>query len=156
MNSITWKKLNFKTHNKRIVVLHAPDSFEPEIDNLEGVKVYRNVRSSRGAGFLLAFVTKRSEILDIAATLHLLAQGDVIVWFCYPKGSSRNYTCDFNRDSGWEPLGAAGFEGVRQVAIDEDWSAIRFRRVQFIQTMKRDPKRARTRPGKVRSRKLRG
>ena len=27
----------------------------------------------------------------------------------------------------------SGFEGVRQVAIDEDWSALRFRRVQVHQ-----------------------
>ena len=39
-------------------------------------------------------------------------------------------------------MGKAGFEGVRMVAIDEDWSAVRFRRVEFIKTM--------TRPDQVR------
>ncbi len=155
MESLIWKKLNLK-HEKRIVVLYAPDSFEAQIETLREVTVYRNVRSSRGARFLVAFVTKQSEILNIAATLHLLAQGDVLVWFCYPKRTSRNYTCDFNRDTGWGPLGAAGFEAVRQVAIDEDWSAVRFRRVQFIQTMRRDPKRALSPRGKARARKDRG
>jgi len=29
-------------------------------------------------------------------------------------------------------LKALGFETVRAVAIDEDWSALRFRRVEFI------------------------
>ena len=33
--------------------------------------------------------------------------------------------------------GAAGFEPVRMVAIDEDWSALRFRRAEFIKTMTR-------------------
>jgi hypothetical protein len=56
--------------------------------------------------------------------------------------------CEFNRDTGWAALGAAGFEGVRMVAIDEDWSALRFRRVEFIQTMTRDKKRAMTKRGK--------
>lgn len=27
---------------------------------------------------------------------------------------------------------AAGFRPIRQVAIDEDWSALRFRRVEFV------------------------
>jgi hypothetical protein len=33
------------------------------------------------------------------------------------------------------------------VAIDEDWSALRFRRVEFIRTMTRDKKRAITEKG---------
>jgi hypothetical protein len=56
--------------------------------------------------------------------------------------------CDFNRDTGWASLGAAGFEGVRMVAIDEDWSALRFRRVEFIRAMTRYKKRAMTKQGK--------
>ncbi len=47
-------------------------------------------------------------------------------------------------------LGKLGFEGVRQVAIDEDWSALRFRRVEFIKTMSRDKKRAMSELGKAR------
>ena len=59
-------------------------------------------------------------------------KGDAIVWFAYPKGTSRKYQCDFNRDNGWDALKALGFDTVRQVAIDADWSALRFRRVEFI------------------------
>ncbi|HNM27658.1 MAG TPA: hypothetical protein PKL15_19570, partial [Saprospiraceae bacterium] len=55
----------------------------------------------------------------------------------YPKGSSKTYRCEFNRDNGWQALGEVGYEPVRQVAIDEDWSALRFRRVEFIKTMTR-------------------
>jgi hypothetical protein len=40
--------------------------------------------------------------------------------------------------SGWTPLDDAGFEIVSRVAIDEDWSAKRFRRVDFIKNMTRD------------------
>ena len=29
-------------------------------------------------------------------------------------------------------LRSAGFDAVRAVAIDEDWSALRFRRMEFI------------------------
>lgn len=34
-------------------------------------------------------------------------------------------------------MGEAGFEPVRMIAIDEDWSALRFRRAEFIKTMTR-------------------
>ncbi len=55
----------------------------------------------------------------------------------YPKGTSKKYTCEFNRDNGWQRLGEHGFEPVRMVAIDEDWSALRFRRAEHIKTMTR-------------------
>jgi len=58
-----------------------------------------------------------------------------------------------DRDSGWNVLGAAGFEGVRMVAIDEDWSALRFRRAEFIKTMKRDSKYAMSKAGKKKAAK---
>ncbi len=32
-----------------------------------------------------------------------------------------------------------GFDTVRQVAIDEDWSALRFRRVEFIKPSQSGP-----------------
>jgi hypothetical protein len=56
---------------------------------------------------------------------------------CYPKGTSKKFKCNFNRDSGWQVMGQHGLEGVRQVAIDEDWSALRFRKVEFIRVMTR-------------------
>ena len=56
-----------------------------------------------------------------------------------PPGTSKKYKCEFNRDSGWLVLGAAGFEPVRMVAIDDDWSALRFRRVEHIKKMARNP-----------------
>jgi hypothetical protein len=39
------------------------------------------------------------------------------------------------------------------VAIDEDWSAARFRRVEFIKTMKRDSAYAMSKAGKARTAK---
>ena len=62
---------------------------------------------------------------------------DPIVWLAYPKASSKKYTCAFNRDTGFEILGKYGFEGVRLVAIDEDWSALRFRKVNYIKNITR-------------------
>lgn len=150
MASAIWKKLNLKDEG-RIAVIDAPDSFKSEVDSLSSVRIVRDLKKLDGLNFLIAFATRRKEIEEISGLLANLAAGDVTVWICYPKGSSKRYTCDFNRDAGWEPLGAAGFEGVRQVAIDADWSALRFRRVDFIKKMKRDPKRALTQNGKAKS-----
>ena len=49
-------------------------------------------------------------------------------------------------------LGGAGFEPVRQVAIDEDWSALRFRRVAHVKSLTRSKAMALTDEGKQRGR----
>lgn len=82
--------------------------------------------------FVLAFLLTRADITAFASRLDKLTAGDAVVWAAYPKGSSKRYNCDFNRDTGWEPMAAAGFRPVRQVAIDADWSALRFRRNEFV------------------------
>ena len=46
----------------------------------------------------------------------------------------------------------AGYEPVRQVAIDEDWSALRFRKVEFIKTMNRKPEGAISSAGRKKAR----
>ena len=89
--------------------------------------------------FALAFVKTRQEVEVATATLVQAAEGDAQLWMVYPKGSSKKYRCEFNRDTGWAALGVAGYEPVRQVAIDEDWSALRFRKAEFIRTLTRNP-----------------
>ena len=49
-----------------------------------------------------------------------------LLWIAYPKKTSGIKT-DLNRDQGWDPLYKAGFGPVSQIAIDETWSALRFR-----------------------------
>lgn len=150
MTSI-FAKLNLK-EQREIVVLNAPDSFESEMKSLKTVSILRDVRKAKRIDFLLAFVTTRQEVDRIANAIARQAEGDAVVWFAYPKGTSKRYRCDVNRDTGWEPLGKAGFEHVRLVAIDEDWSALRFRRVEFVKTMARRRSFAITKQGKARTR----
>ena len=136
-------KLNLKDQ-KRIVVINAPPSFEPQLASLRGVTISRDLPGSGDVEFSLAFVTGQKEVDTLAKAIGKKAKGDALVWFAYPKGSSKRYQCEFNRDTGWGALGKEGFEPVRMVAIDEDWSAVRFRRVEFIKTMTRDPNRVLT------------
>jgi hypothetical protein len=143
-------KLNLKSQTE-ILVLNPPDSFEAELAALEGVTIQRDLEAVAAIQFALAFVTQQEQVNQIATALVPKLQGDAVVWFAYPKGSSKKYRCDFNRDTGWAVLGELGLEGVRQVAIDADWSALRFRRVDFIKTMSRDQQRAMTTEGKAKT-----
>ncbi|MFN3491669.1 MAG: hypothetical protein ACK40V_05570 [Anaerolineales bacterium] len=111
------------------------------------------MKTVKKISFSLAFVTKQIEVDRIAKAVIEKSDEDVVVWFAYPKASSKKYVCEFNRDSGWGVLGKAGFEPVRQVAIDEDWSALRFRRVKFIKTMTRNKSMTISKEGKKRTSK---
>lgn len=126
-------KLNLKDC-REILVLDAPGSFEKEIRALKGVTVLRQVAAAKRIAFALAFCTHKSQVDRASKAIAARADGDAVLWFAYPKGTSRTFKCDFNRDNGWDVIRASGFDSVRQVAIDADWSALRFRRVEFIKT----------------------
>jgi len=143
-------KLNLKDQ-KEILVLNAPASFEPALKALRGVTVLRDLKSIGPIEFSLAFVTRQKEVDTLGKAIAKKTEGDAVVWFAYPKGSSKNYKSEINRDSGWKVLGDAGFEPVRMVAIDEDFSAVRFRRVEFIKTLTRGKEHRMSAQGKARA-----
>jgi hypothetical protein len=140
-------KLNLKDH-KQIVILDSPGSFESELAALEGVQIIRNLKKAKQVTFSLAFVTTQEQVSALAPAIARKAEGDAIVWFAYPKGSSKKYKSQIDRDHGRDVLGRKGFEPVRMVAIDEDWSAKRYRRAGFIKNMTRPEKYRLTELGK--------
>jgi hypothetical protein len=130
MTSI-FQKLNLKTQ-REIAVFNVPASFAPELARLESVKILRNPKKPLKVQFALAFARRQAELDRLSKILAANAEGDALLWFAYPKGTSKRFTCEFNRDTGWHVIRDAGFESVRQVAIDEDWSALRFRRLEYV------------------------
>jgi hypothetical protein len=130
-----FQKLNLTTQ-KKIVIYDAPESFSAELERLENVEIVHDPRKPRAVQFALAFAVTQAQLDRYATQLAAAADGDAILWFAYPKGASKRYNCEFNRDTGWHVITSAGFESVRQVAIDEDWSALRFRRSQFVKARK--------------------
>ncbi len=146
------KKLNY-TGQDPVIVLNAPAEFDPTLQQLsKSATVHKSLRKVKACGFAMLFATKQQEVDAGIQALAPRLEGDATLWTCYPKGSSKKYTCDFNRDTGWAEVGKAGFEPVRQVAIDPDWSALRFRRVGFIKKMTRSF--AMTDEGKAKARKV--
>ncbi len=148
--SALFKKLNLKDH-REITVLNAPRSFDTELAQLEGIDVRRTLTRGATTAFGIGFAVTQKELDDCSTKLARACTGDAVLWIAYPKKSSKKFSCEFNRDSGWATLGEAGFEGVRMVAIDEDWSALRFRRVEFVTSLTRDATRALSARGKQRT-----
>ncbi len=145
------KKLNYKAQTE-VVLVNLPADLQYLITDF-GVtaNVITDATDTDVVQFMMAFCTKQTEVDEIAQALLPKVEGDGVVWFVYPKGTSKRYKCEFNRDNGWQLVGKQGFEGVRMVAVDEDWSALRFRKVQHIKTMTRSF--AMTKEGKEKAKK---
>jgi len=71
-----------------IVVLDAPASFDAELRALRGVRVHRKLDLPR-VEFAIAFVIRQPELEAHARALAKRAEGDAVIWFAYPKGSSQ-------------------------------------------------------------------
>ena len=127
-------KLNYKGQ-KRISVINAEETFVLSISSqLKDVIIDRKIDPRYPYQFIMIFVKSKSEVEMLAPmTLHNL-MADGVLWFCYPKKTSKKYRSDIDRDHGWKALNDSGLYGIRMVAIDEDWSALRFRNKKFIKS----------------------
>ncbi len=122
-----------------IVAINSPKTFDNELEEM-----------SKRANIIKDFM-EVIEIEQFISTIYQKLKGDAVIWLCYPKMTSKNYKCDFNRDSGWTSLGKYNLEPVRQVAIDDDFSALRFRKVECIKTITRRESFAITKEAKKRT-----
>ena len=81
--------------------------------------------TAAGADAVLLFVKTRAELDANGAPCIEAAKSDRLAWIAYPKAGQLG--TDLNRDVLWKHLLKHGIQGVRQIAIDEVWSALRFR-----------------------------
>lgn len=131
------ERVNYKAPEV-IYILNQPTEFGDELKQMEAVAPVKNcIENSDEIRFILVFVKSKAEIDESFLQLKDMLKGDAILWYAFPKKSSKKYRVEINRDKGWESLTQAGFAGVRAVAIDSDWSALRFRRVEYIKLMTR-------------------
>jgi hypothetical protein len=130
------KKLKYGEQN-RIAVLNAPEGFRNRINGLlPGVQIDTEINARYLYDFMIAFTPGSSDVQRIGpACVHNLSE-DGKLWMAYPKGRSKRYVSDINRDRGWDIVEDTGFRRVSQVAIDEDWSALRFRNARYVRSDK--------------------
>lgn len=130
------KKLNYKGE-RRIAVIKASDVFIESLGReLNEVQIDRDIDQRYPYEFMLFFVKLVCEVELLAPkALHNITS-DGVLWFAYPKKTSKKFSSDLDRDHGWEVIIDRGFDKVRQISLDADWSALRFRNVRFIKSGK--------------------
>jgi len=99
-----------------LCVLNPPASFR-----WEGA-VAKDPKSAKA---LLLFVKDSQELKAKAAPAVAAARRDAITYIAYPKAGQLG--TDLSRDGLAAMLEGQGIQGVRMIAIDDTWSAMRFR-----------------------------
>ena len=128
------EKLNYKGQ-QRIAIINAGNIFNiRQMPELNDVTIDTDIDLRYPYEFMILFVKSVAEVEHLVPiALHNLSV-DGVLWFCYPKKTSTKYSSDIDRDHGWKALNDSGFHGIRMVAVDDDWSAMRFRNIKYIKS----------------------
>ena len=117
-------KLGIKPGHK-LLIMNAPEGYRAILGALpEGTELDSN--AGQGFDFVQLFVRNKADVEKLAPEAVRALKTGGLLWFSYPKKSSKVET-DISRDVGWEALTRAAMRPVTQVSIDDTWSALRFR-----------------------------
>lgn len=118
------KKLQVKP-GKRWLFYQAPENYlatiEPMPDGVEAV-------FDLGGDFdgVQLFVKNSTELKERLKLIMPALKPDTIFWITYPKKSS-GIPSDLEMMSSWDDLAIYNYNGVAAAAIDQTWTALRFR-----------------------------
>jgi len=131
--SATVKKLGLKP-GMRALVVGAPSGYIDSLAPLpDRVDVSESLESTHD--FVQFFATNKSEIAKSAKKLLQSAAPGALVWITYPKKSS-GVNSDLSREAVGAAMEGTGWRPVSQIAVDETWSALRFRPTQEVKSRK--------------------
>ncbi|GAA4859225.1 YdeI/OmpD-associated family protein [Paenibacillus vulneris] len=125
------KKLKLQ-NAERILIMNAPDGYLERISPLPD-DTSLDLQPSGEYDFVHLFASNVDELNALGPEAAKAVKQDGLFWISYPKKSSKIKT-DLNRDSGWETIHGAGFEGIALISIDDTWSAMRFRPAELVQS----------------------
>jgi hypothetical protein len=109
------KKLNVKDGTK-VRVVGKPANVD--LDDIAAT-------TSTKAEAVMVFAKTLAEVDAKAGPVVAAAKQDALAWLAYPKAGKLG--TDLNRDILWQHMLQQGIQAVRQVSVDDTWSALRFR-----------------------------
>lgn len=105
-----------QTKDLPLCILNAPKEF---------VFTGPTSKDPKTAKALLLFIKNADELRAKVAPAVAAARRDAITYIAYPKAGQLG--TDLSRDSLWTMLQGQDIKPVRQIALDDVWSALRFR-----------------------------
>lgn len=106
-----------------VLMLNAPIGYAKKLEPLPAGATLTDKRG-KAADVVIAFVRDSGELKRLASGFPALEE-DAVLWVCYPKGGKVG--TDLNRDTLNEAMQKHELTGVSLVAVDDTWSAMRFR-----------------------------
>ncbi len=119
------RKLKFKSDG---VILNSPAELLKEFTDLGFATSFDFPSKSR---YTIVFINNHKEFSEFLNNEMQSIEFDSILWFAYPKGSSKIRT-DINRDILREAGAGYGITTVAAISINETWSALRFRPAEMV------------------------
>jgi hypothetical protein len=111
-----------------ILAVNAPKDYAERLGDLpDGARLVTRGDPSR-ADQVHVFVGDSKDLARLGPKAVAGVQGGAVTWIAYPKRTSGVET-DMTRDRGWEAV-TGEIDAVSQVAVDDTWSALRFKSVQ--------------------------
>jgi hypothetical protein len=75
---------------------------------------------------VILFVNSHAELAEHFAQARDVVKYDSLLWIAFPKQSSKT-KADINRDTLYKAVQEWNYDAVFNIAIDDTWSALRFR-----------------------------
>jgi hypothetical protein len=120
------QKLQIKSG--KLILINAPTGYAERLaKELKGLTV--STRAAGKAEATLLFVNTLAEVDRFAPKAIKAAKPGGMLWIAYAKGASKVKT-DVNRDKLWVAVQPVGWQPIRQIALDEVWSAMRFKPIE--------------------------
>lgn len=112
----------------KLWLINVPQAIAEEISAGAEVELVHEKDAYDG---VLACFSSPAEVGSIAPRILAELPTDGLLWVAYRKGAQAK-EAGLNRDSGWDALEEAGWRPVRQIALDDEWSALRFRPRELV------------------------
>ena len=116
------RKLQVRS-GSRLWLINVPQRLAEELSAGAEVEIVHEKDPYDG---VLAFFDSAVEVEALAGRILAEMPEDGLLWVAYRKGPAGR-GAGLTRDVGWAPFDVAGWRPVRQIAIDPQWSALRFR-----------------------------
>ena len=120
------EKLQLK-EERNLLIQGLPSSIEKQFIKLNFSKSVTPLLIKRKIDFALVFAVNQKQLAGILLDVIPALQEDAKLWIAYPKLTSK-IASDLSRDKNWDFVSDYGFEAVRMVALDNVWSAGRFKK----------------------------
>ena len=133
MSQTLLEKLQYKDE-RNLLIQGLPSSIEKQFVKLAFAKNLTPLLKTRKIDFALVFAVNEQQLGNIVRELLPALHRDAKFWVAYPKVGSKIATT-LNRVCSWSCITGAGFESVREAALDHVWTAIRFKRSDAVSAL---------------------